>query len=96
MLAQATDLQAHGVTADELARAKQPLLTALRESARTNAYWLSAVLTRAQSKPAVLDWARSREADVAAISKPEIDALAQQYLAPARVFRVTVTPAPKS
>lgn len=96
MLAQATDLQTHGVTDDELARAKQPLLTALRESARTNVYWLSAVLSRAQSKPAVLDWARSREADVAAISKTELDALARQYLVPDRVFRVTVTPAPKS
>lgn len=52
----ATDLAEHGVTDEELNRAKRPLLTKLHESARTNAYWLENVLSRAQGKPAVLGW----------------------------------------
>ena len=48
---------------DELNRAKQPVLTNVRESARTNTYWIGSVLAKAQEKPEVLDWARSRVAD---------------------------------
>ncbi|QYM79967.1 insulinase family protein [Horticoccus luteus] len=95
MIAQAADLQAHGATDDELKRAKLPLLTSLRESVRSNRYWLAAVLSRAQEKPEVLDWARSRQTDVESISKTDIDALARQYLAPENVYRVTVIPAQK-
>jgi len=39
VLAIAADLQKNGATPDELERAKKPILTALRESARTNPYW---------------------------------------------------------
>ncbi len=88
----AEDLRAKGVTDDELLRAKQPILTALRESARTNGYWLGNVLARAQEKPEVLDWCRSRFADFEGITKPEIDALASQYLGDARLCRFTITP----
>ena len=57
----ADDLAQKGVTDDELNRARQPLLTALRESLRSNGYWLSNVLSRAQEKPEMLDWARTRD-----------------------------------
>ncbi|MBI5382268.1 MAG: insulinase family protein [Opitutae bacterium] len=93
ILAIAADLHEHGVTADELARAKLPILTALREGARTNHYWLAAVLSRAQEKPAVLDWCRSRYADYEAVTTEEIAALAKTYLAPARVCQMLVRPA---
>jgi len=80
----AADLCEHGVTEEELERAKQPILTMLRESVRTNGYWLGAVLARAQEKPIVLDWCRTRLADNEGISKAELDALAKQYLGAAR------------
>jgi len=89
------DLHANGVTEDELSRAKLPALTSIRESARTNGYWLSSVLARVQEKPIVLEWARTRESDVTAITKAEIDALAKAYLAPTRISRAVVLPAPK-
>lgn len=92
-VALADDLHRHGVTEEELGRAKQPVLTAVRESVRNNAYWLG-VLGRAQEKPEVLDWARTREADVAAITAAELAKLAEAYLGAGRVFRVTVLPAP--
>lgn len=89
----ADDLATKGATNDELERARQPVLTQTRESLRTNGYWLGNVLLRAQEKPAVLDWARTRIPDLESISTAEINALAKTYLPSARAFRVTVLPA---
>jgi zinc protease len=94
-IAIADDLQRHGVTEDELDRAKRPLLTSLRDSLRNNGYWLGSVLGRAQERPEILEWTRTRLADVESIGKPELDALAQKYLGADRVFRVTVLPEQK-
>ncbi len=91
----AADLNKNGVTADELERAKKPVLTALRESARTNVYWAGNVLAKAQEKPEVLDWSRSRYADNESITKADLDALAKTYLAPERAFKVIVLPEKK-
>ncbi len=90
----ADELATSGVTEDELERAKQPVLTSLRESARTNQYWLTAVLSRAQEKPEVLEWSRSRYADNLAITTAEIGELARAYLPADRASRVIVVPAP--
>jgi zinc protease len=95
ILALASDLQKNGATPDELARAKQPILTALKESARTNPYWLNNVIGSCQEFPQRLDWCRTRSSDFEGIAKAEIDALAAQYLDPARTFRVTVLPETK-
>ncbi|MFM9092117.1 MAG: M16 family metallopeptidase, partial [Verrucomicrobiota bacterium] len=86
----ADDLARNGVTDEELERARLPARTAARESLRTNAYWLQAVLARAQEKPEVLDWARSRTADLEAVTAAELSALAREYLGRGRVSRVTV------
>ena len=86
------DLAGKGVTADELQRAKEPVLTELRESARTNQYWLGAVLSRAQERPQQLDWCRSRYADIESITTADLDALAKQYLPATRASRVIVIP----
>jgi zinc protease len=88
----AADLATRGVTEEELTRARQPVLTALRESSRTNGYWLGSVLQSAQEFPSHLDWARTRYADNEAITKADLDALAKKYLPPERSFRVTVVP----
>ncbi len=92
VLALAADLAAHGATPDELKRAKQPVLTALRESARTNPYWLTAVLGSCQEFPQRLDWARSRYSDVESVTPADIAALASQYLGSERAFQVVVAP----
>src|SRR5258708_38277671 len=47
----ATALHDNGVTEEELVRAKQPVLTALRESSRTNGYWLGSVRAAPQEFP---------------------------------------------
>ena len=64
----------------------------MQQSLRTNNYWLNGVLARAQEKPEVLDWARTRLADVKAITTAELSALAKEYLGHARASRATVLP----
>jgi zinc protease len=91
-LAIAGDLRANGVTPDELDRAKKPILTSIRETVRTNPYWLGAVLSSCQEFPQRLDWARSRQTDIESITKADLDALARAYLAPEKAFRVIVRP----
>jgi len=91
----ASDLNKNGVTDDELERARKPVLTILRESARTNAYWILNVLAKAQEKPQVLDWCRTRYKDNEAITKADLDGLAKTYLGSDRVFRVIVLPEKK-
>lgn len=88
----AASLQAGGVTEEELVRAKQPVLTALRESARTNAYWLNAVLAAAQEFPDKIDWSRNRYSDTEGVTAGELTVLARAYLDPARASEFIVVP----
>ncbi|HSY53514.1 MAG TPA: insulinase family protein [Opitutaceae bacterium] len=95
IIAIAADLQKNGVTADELDRAKQPILTMLRDSARTNQYWLGAVLANCQEFPQRLDWCRSRYSDFDSITLADLNALAKSYLGPDRAFSAIVKPEAK-
>ena len=95
VLAIAADLQKNGATPDELDRARKPILTSLRESARTNPYWLNNVIGSCQEFPQRLDWCRTRYSDFEGITKAEVDALAAQYLDPARAVRIIVLPEAK-
>lgn len=88
----AADLAANGVTPDELDRARLPVLTSIRESARTNAYWIGSVVSSAQEFPQRLDWSRTRTTDFETIPKADIDALAKAYLGADRATRVVVLP----
>ena len=89
----ADDLARNGVTEEELARAKQPTLTAIQESMRTNSYWLNSVLARAQERPEALEWARTRLRDVQSITAAELSELAREYLGRERASRATILPA---
>ena len=91
----AADLAEKGVTAEELNRSKQPVLTSSRENLRSNGYWLGTVLSRAQEQPERLEWARTRIADLEAMTADELSALAKQYFPATRVSRVTVLPVAK-
>jgi zinc protease len=88
----ADEMRSNGISADELERARKPTLTGIKESARTNDYWLEAVLSRTQEEPQRLDWSRTRSKDFSRITKAEIDALAARYLDPARAFKFIIVP----
>jgi zinc protease len=92
----AGEIAGQGITDDQLERAKMPVLTTLRESARTNQYWLGAVLARAQERPEVLEWSRTRYADNEAITTAELNELAKAYLPASRASRVMVVPLGKA
>ncbi|HZZ58786.1 MAG TPA: insulinase family protein [Opitutaceae bacterium] len=94
VVAVANEMATQGVTDDQLKRAKEPILTGLRESARTNQYWLGAVIGSCQEFPQRLDWARSRYSGFDAITRAEIDALARRYLGGSHAFQVIVRPVP--
>ena len=93
IIALGDDLAQHGVTDEELNRARQPALTAVRESLRTNGYWGGTVLARAQEKPEALEWARTRLPDLEAITAVELSDLAKVYLGADRASRVKILPA---
>ena len=88
------DLAKNGVQPDELTRAREPIMTQLKQSLRDNGYWLSSVLARAQEKPETLDWCRNRLADIESITAAELSVLAKNYLGRERASRVIVLPAP--
>jgi zinc protease len=92
VVAVAGDLNANGVTQEELDRVRNPLVTKALETERTNRYWMT-VLGRAQERPELLDSARNRHADFESISTADIDALAKSYLAPEKASRVIIHPA---
>lgn len=95
MKAAAASLFEKGVTEEELVRAKQPALTAARQSVRTNPYWIGSVLGAAQEQPERLEWARNRLADLESITPAELTEFAQRFLDPAKASEFISLPEPK-
>jgi zinc protease len=93
VVAVAAELASGGTNLDEITRAKNPILSHISESERTNGYWMT-VLGRAQERPEVLDWARSRRADFESINKADMDALAKTYLGADHASRFIIHPYP--
>ncbi len=77
-------LGAEGATADELQRARNPLLASIEKTLRDNSYWLLTVLHSSQSDPQLLELARTRSQDYKSISLEEVNAIAKKYLVPER------------
>lgn len=90
----AARLQQEGVSPDDVERAKKPLLAAIEDQRRTNAYWLTTVAATSQRDPRRLDWARSLVSDFQSVTESELDALAGQYLNPAALREIRVLPVP--
>ncbi len=87
----ADKLAREGATADELERARKPLLTALQEQRRNNAYWLGTVVTPSQSQPQRLDWSRSMVDDFSSATLADLNALAKEFLPAHRAVIARIT-----
>ncbi len=85
------ELASGSISDDEFERAMKPILSGVQESVRGNEYWLN-VLINCQRRPELLEYARSRNADNAAIKKSEIELLAKQYLAADRATIISAKP----
>jgi len=87
----AAALRDQPVSADELARAKKPLLDGLQRSRETNEYWLGQ-LSGAQKEPRKLDALRSVVAGYERVSAADIQAAARLYLRDDKAWKLVARP----
>ena len=85
----AESLRTMPVSADLLARAKNPELEQAQKALRDNGYWLGG-LAEAQTRPSRLNRLRQRQALVQAVTPATIQSLARQYLSPAKAQDVLI------
>ncbi|WP_296817202.1 M16 family metallopeptidase [Brevundimonas sp.] len=87
----AAQLRETPIDADELERARRPVVEALQRARNTNEYWLGQ-LSDLQSDETRLPAIRSALADLERITPADLQAAAQAYLRPERAWRAVVTP----
>lgn len=88
----AAKLAAEGATADQLLRAREPLMKMIEDQKRNNAWWLQTVAAQAQSSPQRLDWARTMTEDYGKVTVEDINKLAKEYLGADRAISVKIAP----
>jgi len=94
VLAIAEDLKTRPIDADELLRAKKPVLDRYDLQIKTNGYWMG-VLPGIQADPRDLAAIRSRRAEVEAVTPADIQAMAKKWLITDKLLRIQVKPADK-
>ena len=85
------DIKAGNLTPDELTRAREPALEALRRARETNDYWVS-VLDDTDYNPAKLELARQYEPILRQVTAADVAAAARRYLSDANAVRISVGP----
>ena len=86
------ELAKGGILEDELSRALEPTLTAIKEQLRRNHYWLNVVLAGVGDHPEQLDWARTILPDYASVTVKEVEAAAKKFLQKDSAALVTLFP----
>ncbi len=86
------DLKAQDVSADELQRAKKPLIEGLEKARQTNEYWLEQ-LSGAQDDPRKLDAVRTVQQSLEQVDAAAVRRAAQAYLQGDKLWRLVITPA---
>jgi len=87
----AADLRANPISADELARAKEPRAKSIERAEVTNQYWL-AQLSGAQADPRRLQLARDVAPGTRKVTAADVQAAAQAFLRDEKAFRLVVRP----
>ena len=80
LASQLKDLATTAVSADELARAKRPLVEGFRKKQETNAYWLGK-LTQLAREPRVKEQTQEELGRISAVSAEDVQAFAAKYMA---------------
>jgi zinc protease len=91
----AADIAAHGVTADELVRAKNPRIAGIRRAQLSNEYWVVS-LANGQADPRRLDLIRSTFPDYESITAAEVQAAAQRWFRPDKAWELVVEAKPSA
>ena len=89
----AAELRDTPVAADELERARKPLMETLQRQRQTNEYWLSA-LAGSDRDPRRLDLVRSLFGTLEVITPADLQRAARTYLKDESAWRLVVRPAP--
>ncbi len=76
----AADMAQKKISADELQRAVDPMLTGIKDMRRKNSYWLYTILRASKDHPQQIEWSRTILNDVASINADDILAMAKKYL----------------
>jgi zinc protease len=87
----AADLTAKPPTADEMTRARKPILEGIQEARETNGYWLG-TLSGMQADPRQLDAYRSSVPTLERLTPADIQVAARTWLRPDRIWRMEVRP----
>ena len=85
----AAELRGKPISADLLARAKNPELDKADRMMRDNGYWLG-TLQKAQSEPQRLDRIRKYKSTLQSITSADIQKLARKYLQPGALQKVQI------
>ncbi|HWU92825.1 MAG TPA: insulinase family protein, partial [Sphingomicrobium sp.] len=85
----ASELRSKPISADLLARARNPELEKADRALNDNGFWLGA-LSQAQSEPERLERIRDRKALLQSITPADLQKLAQKYLQPSRMQKVRI------
>ena len=85
------DLRSKDVSADELQRAKAPLIDTLEKARQTNDYWLEQ-LSGAQADPRKLDAIRSVVASLQRVEPADLKQAAQRYLQDGKLWKLEIKP----
>ena len=87
-------MRTNGITADELLRAKTPIVERLKKAQLSNEYWLQE-LAGSQADPRRLDRLRSGLTRYEGISADDINRVTAAYLTDDRAWKFVVVPASK-
>ncbi len=79
------------IAADELERARRPVLDAFEQNQEDNRYWLG-LAARAQSDPEVLARHRRMRQDLESVTITDLRAAATRYLTPRNAYRIAILP----
>ena len=85
----ARDMADHGVTPDELARARNPRLALLHKNQQTNEYWLI-TLTGALSDPRLFDLIRTTFPDYESLTLSDVQAAARSVFRDDAAWKVVI------
>jgi zinc protease len=88
----AADMREHGITPDELVRARTPMLETAKRNLLSNSTWID-YLSGSQGDPRFLDWARNHIPNLESVAAEDIRAVMTAYAADERAWKLTVLPA---
>ena len=87
----AADLRDRPVAADDLQRARLPLVESLQRARQGNAWWLDA-LEYIQTDPAVAPTIANQIGDYGSVTAAELQRAARRYLVPGRAWKLVIVP----